>query len=102
MGDPLPCDVEQLVATRCRQCHGADPAFGATRPMLSWDDLMFGPYDGHDTLAEACLERMQLPMDDEERMPLTPQPPATVDEIAVMSDWIDAGTPKRGEMETCE
>ncbi len=102
MGDPMPCEVEALFASRCQQCHGEEPKFGATRVMLTQTDLASNGIGEFATLAEVCAARMALPSEDEERMPLNPQPPATMDELMVVEDWIDAGLPARDPADTCQ
>lgn len=102
MEDPLPCDLAALIADRCEQCHGEEPQFGALRSLVSRDDLVAGPVDGEDTVAEACVVRMQLPASDDESMPLSPKPVATTTEIMMFESWINSGFPARDEMETCE
>lgn len=102
MEEPLPCELAAMIDERCEQCHGEEPQFGALRSLVSRDDLVAGPVDGEDTVAEACVARMRLPSSDEKRMPLAPKPIATTSEIMLLESWINSGFPARDEMEVCE
>jgi hypothetical protein len=35
----LPCDVDAVLASNCRQCHTAPPRFGAPMPLVTYADL---------------------------------------------------------------
>lgn len=84
----LPCDVQQLLENRCIGCHlGPSPV-----ALLSYDDLTKpSAGDPKKTLAQVSLERMK-----NAARPMPPAPAAvpTVDGIAVLDAWINAGTPK--------
>ena len=101
MEDPLPCELEAMLDERCGQCHAEEPKFGAMRALVSHDDLVASG-DGHDSLAEACIARMTLPSNDEDRMPLAPRSPASQAEIDLLTDFVNAGFPMRGADEICE
>jgi hypothetical protein len=101
MGTPLPCDLTLLLEDRCQRCHGEEPKYGASRSLVTYEDLT-GSGDGHDTLAEASLARMELLPTDEERMPFPPDSPATADEIATMRGFVNSGFPEGDEGQTCE
>lgn len=76
--DYLPCDVEVIVAARCRVCHsrtsvGEEPlldTYAQVRAEAPW-------------VVEAVLEDF---------MPLLP-PPLTDEEKATFVDWLESGTP---------
>lgn len=81
----LPCDVQQLLESRCIGCHlGTSPP-----PLLTYDDLV--KTSGGTTLAQRSLDRM--------RSTTSPMPPApaeapTAEEIGTLDAWIKAGLPK--------
>lgn len=83
----LPCDVQQLLENRCIGCHLSS----SPPPLLTYDDLLRPRVVGGKTMAETSVERMKSatsPM---------PPPPAvlpTVEEIAVLENWVKAGSPK--------
>src|SRR5688500_15408486 len=34
----LPCEVDRALELKCRNCHGAEPRFGAPMPLASYED----------------------------------------------------------------
>jgi hypothetical protein len=89
VGSGLPCDVEQLLVTRCQSCHGTTPTFGTPMSLVTYTDLMApAPGDATRTVADVALERMQSA---DKPMPPPNATPATADEIAVLQNWIKAG-----------
>ena len=35
----LPCEVDAILKTRCQTCHAAEPKYGASAPLVTWQDL---------------------------------------------------------------
>lgn len=92
----LPCDVEALLATRCRTCHGEIPTGDSPMSLVTRQDLLQpGRIDQSKTIAEISLQRMRSAT---KPMPPAPGTPASADEIAIMEAWIAAGAPSG----TCE
>ncbi|MBI5535201.1 MAG: hypothetical protein HY898_20915 [Deltaproteobacteria bacterium] len=88
-GEGLPCDVAQLMKTRCVSCHNSPPVGSAPMPLVSRADLLApAKSDPSKTVAQRSLERMQAGT-----MPPMPATQATADEVAVLQGWIAAGTP---------
>jgi len=89
-GEGLPCDVDAVLTTYCRSCHG-QPLVGTTFALLTRDDLLApAPTDLGTTVGAKSVERMQnaaLPM------PPAPATPPTAEEIAIIADWVGAGMP---------
>jgi len=89
-GDGLPCDVDAVLATYCRSCHG-DPLVGTTFAMITRDDMLAAaPTDPASTVGAKSVERMQS---DLAPMPPLPATPPSADEIAIIADWVAAGMP---------
>jgi mono/diheme cytochrome c family protein len=92
--------VEEVLATRCIECHGAAEAKGGLR-LHAAAALRAGGDSG--ALAEEAepsksllLERIRLPDDDDERMPPAGKknrPRLTEAEIATLDRWVHAGMP---------
>lgn len=87
----LPCDVDSVLATRCRACHSSPPIGGATVPLITHANLS-APSRTDPSLTEAQLAvaRMKsttLPM------PPAPASPVPAPEIAIIEGWIAAGQP---------
>lgn len=86
----LPCDIANLMRTRCVSCHSSPPTAGATMPLTSYAELTApSPLGG--TYASRSLTRM--------KDPLSSMPPSglPVAELATYEAWINAGAP----MGTC-
>jgi hypothetical protein len=83
----LPCDVDAVLKTRCQTCHSSEPKYGASAPLVTWQDLQkTGP--GDKKIYELVKERLH---DDERPMPPSPQPRVVDKELAAMDAWIDGG-----------
>jgi hypothetical protein len=88
----LPCDVAQLLVTRCQLCHGSPPTPPSPMQLMTHADLMKPAIaDPSKTYAQESVIRMQnatLPM------PPAPYTPATAAEITILQDWINSGYPQ--------
>lgn len=86
----LPCDVDAVLATYCRSCHG-DPPVGTVVSLLGLEDLLAdAPSDPTKSLGERSVERMNA---DVAPMPPAPATRPSAAEIAVVADWVAAGMP---------
>jgi len=87
----LPCDVQQLLATRCQSCHSSPPVPPAPMALVTYANLVAPSLaDMTKSYAQMSVLRMQ---DTLIPMPPAPAPPATSTEIAVLQQWILAGYP---------
>ena len=84
----LPCDVDAVLANNCRQCHGATPAFGASVPLVTWNDLQATA--GGAPLYQAVESRIH---DDASPMPPTPYSRLSTADTATIDAWVTAGAP---------
>lgn len=86
----LPCEIDELLAQRCRSCH-SDPPLGAPMPLVTREDLLApSTVDATQSFADRALVRMRdaaLPMPP---MPGSPVPSA---EIAMLEAWLADGAP---------
>lgn len=86
----LPCDVAEVLAANCFQCHDQMPAYGAPMSLADYDAMHVpAPSD----LAEPVFEMMGLRIDD----PVAPMPPIEVmsdEDALVLRQWIAAGAPE--------
>jgi hypothetical protein len=91
----LPCDLANLLQTRCASCHGANPTAGAPMPLVTYDDLKApSPSDPKKTNAEAALARMQdqgSPMPPLFDVNGNPEAGPSAAEVAILSAWIQGG-----------
>lgn len=96
-GGSLPCDVDAVLASQCRSCHGETPLYGAPMPLVTYADLTApAPSDPSRKVYELVGERTH---DDARPMP---QPPAARLDAAAqqaIDAWIAAGAPSSAE--TC-
>src|SRR5438445_6494611 len=86
----LPCDVAQVFAKNCVNCHGSTPANGAPDSLATRADLLKTRLRGG-TLAQRSLEGMK-----DSQVPMPPSyagARVTAAEIAVVQGWVNAGTP---------
>lgn len=94
--DGLPCDVKELLRTRCQSCHGTTPVGGALISLLDHADLTAPSKTlASVTVAARCLQRMS---DSVAPMPPAPASHATSAEMAPIRAWLAAGLPRV----TCE
>ena len=86
----LPCDVDAVLKTRCQTCHGAEPKYGATAPLVTWQDLHKPGPGGSASkkVFELVKERIH---DDARPMPPSPQPRLDDKELAAVDTWIAGG-----------
>jgi hypothetical protein len=90
-GELLPCDVETLLATHCRGCHGASPSSYAPMSLVTRADLLApGLTDPTKSMAELSLARMT-----HATRPMPPAPGERVPQgdIDAFSAWIAASAP---------
>jgi len=87
-GGALPCDVDALLAARCRSCHSDPPKFGAPMPLVSHADLT-----GGGTSRKVHDKVLQRIADDAAPMPPPPNARLTDAERKVLLDWVAAGAP---------
>jgi hypothetical protein len=84
----LPCDVDAVLKARCQTCHSSPAKFGASAPLVTWDDLQ-RPHNGKKVyeLLAARVHAESAPM------PPSPQPRLDAKELATVDSWIKAGAP---------
>jgi hypothetical protein len=95
-GGALPCAVDDVLARRCRDCHGATPRFGAPMPLVTHADLVATAVgDPGRRVFELVGERIH---DTTRRMPQPPNLALSADDMATLDSWVKAGAPSG---ETC-
>jgi hypothetical protein len=96
-GKTLPCDVAAVLTPSCQGCHGSKPAFGASVPLVTWDDLHATPLDSQAAIYTKVGARIH---DAANPMPPTPYPKLDAQSTATLDAWIAAGAPP-GDGGTC-
>ena len=87
----LPCDVDQVLKTRCQTCHASETKFGASAPLVTFDDLQ-KPGPGASS-GKKVYELVKARIHDASRpMPPSPNPLLTDKESATLDAWIAGGT----------
>ena len=98
-GDNIPCDIQQLVVSKCGACHGAKTSGGAPMSLTKLADFHApAPTDKTRTVDEVGYERM-TETDPTKRMPPTSQQISTAD-AKTLEDWLKAGAP--GSSDQCD
>lgn len=84
----LPCDVDRILKSNCQGCHGTNPQFGASDPLVTHDDVHV--VKGEKQLYERIGERIH-----DASRPMPPPPNARLSDadLQVMDAWIAAGAP---------
>ncbi|MFO0551490.1 MAG: hypothetical protein U0271_24085 [Polyangiaceae bacterium] len=85
----LPCDVTEVVERACLTCHGDPPSSSAPQSLTTVADWQApAPSDNSRTNGEVSVERMN-----DASRPMPPGTQLSAADIAVISDWVDAGMP---------
>lgn len=84
----LPCEVENVLKTRCQSCHN-NPPVGAPMPLVSYAQLVAKSTQfPMQSYAERSLARMQ---DGTRPMPPGPTPTVPAAEITAFGKWVTGG-----------
>jgi cytochrome c553 len=84
----LPCDVSQVLASRCLSCHSAPPN-GSPLSLASYADLTaISSADPNKKVIERAVMRMQDPA-----RPMPPTGVSAAADVSVLQGWINAGLP---------
>jgi hypothetical protein len=94
----MPCDVQEVLATKCATCH-SDPTFGGAPMPLTSIEHFTGTLSSGASVADAVIDRIQ---DEARPMPPVTQDPLTDDEKRIIIDWIEDGQPSRPAGEICD
>jgi hypothetical protein len=88
----LPCDVDKVLASSCRSCHGATPAYGAPMSLVTYADLTAAAVtDPNKRVYELVEARVH---DDAHPMPQPPNARLSDGDLAAIDAWVQAGAPK--------
>ncbi|MEY4674418.1 MAG: hypothetical protein RL148_2202 [Planctomycetota bacterium] len=94
--------VAPILERTCTSCHGETKQKGGLslhtkEAILAGGDT--GPsIEPGNAKASLLVERMHLPLEDEDRMPPEGKPQPSAQEIAALEKWIDAGAPFEGKV----
>jgi hypothetical protein len=94
----LPCDVERVLASKCRNCHSASPQFGAPMPLVTLADLH---RDAPSVASKKVFDLVASRVSDDAH-PMPPAPNARIGSAdrEVFASWASAGAPA-GEGAAC-
>jgi hypothetical protein len=89
--------VQPILQRRCSACHGPEK-HKADLSMESYESLLKGGKDGPVLIAgkaidSPMIQRLLLPLMDEDHMPPDGKPQPTLAEIAALQWWIECGAP---------
>lgn len=95
--------IAPLFAASCTNCHGEDKRKGRlamhTREGLERGGSSGAAFVAGDVAASLLVQRLELPLDDEEHMPPADKPQPSAQDVALIKAWIAAGAPFEGEVE---
>jgi len=95
----LPCDVGDLLRSRCADCHGATTKFGAPMSLMTVADFKRPAQDHSRTVGQAAIARVN---DDAHPMPQAPAARLSSTETATLTGWINAGTKPASPTDSCQ
>ncbi len=90
VGEGLPCDVATFFETKCDTCHTNPPAGGAPVSLLTYADLQ-APSRLNPALNEAQESLVRV---ESTSSPMPPGGGLSASDVAVLANWLDAGTPQ--------
>lgn len=93
----LPCGVQQIVASRCLNCHGETPIGGAPMPLVTHDDFHGAAFTD---ASRKVFEMVHTRVNDDAR-PMPPGNKLMDPELTAFNDWLAAGAPAAGAGEIC-
>lgn len=86
----LPCDVDQILESRCRGCHSDPPRFGAPMPLVAQADFHApAKSDPAKDVYQLAIERLADPV-----RPMPPGGDLPPSERSVLEAWLSAGAPE--------
>lgn len=85
----LPCEIAEIVSTHCAECHGDEPAFGATFSLTSVADFQDASSEDGKKIFDVADERIHL--SGAKRMPPSSQDAIPEADLATLSDWLEGG-----------
>lgn len=95
--------IAPLFAANCTNCHGEDKRKGRlamhTREGLERGGSSGAAFVAGDVAASLLVQRLELPLDDEEHMPPADKPQPSAQDVALIKAWIAAGAPFEGQVE---
>jgi hypothetical protein len=88
----LPCDVDEVLARKCRRCHGTPSRHGAPFPLYTWTELHV-PRSEQPLFVHVgrVVESGFMPLRIETNPPIEPLTDA---EKKLLLDWVSAGAPR--------
>jgi len=85
----IPCDVQRVLDSKCGNCHGTAPDFGAPYSLAKQQDFQGTGADG--SVVSARVSKRINEVDSGNRMPPPLQPELTPEEMSTLNAWLDGG-----------
>jgi hypothetical protein len=94
----LPCDVDKVLKSRCQTCHASQTQYGASAPLVTYEDLQKAGPGG--SAGQKVHELVKARIHDPARpMPPTPNPLLTKEELGTLDAWFAGGA--KPSTDTC-
>lgn len=89
----VPCDVAQIVTTKCTGCHQTTPKIGAPMPLMTHADFHAVAFSDKTKKVYQTIPGRLDPVDPTKRMPQPPLDALTMPEKQTFNTWLSAGAP---------
>ncbi|HMJ12614.1 MAG TPA: hypothetical protein VK524_14415, partial [Polyangiaceae bacterium] len=85
----LPCNIDNILRTKCQACHGSSPKFGAPMPLTSIEDIR--KLAATDSALTVWRKMQQRVHDASAPMPPKGQTPLSTVEMQELDAWFAGG-----------
>ena len=89
--EPLPCNIDNILRTKCQACHGSTPKFGAPMPLTTFEQTRSPAVT--DSSRQVWHKMQQRVHDATAPMPPKGQTPLSTAEMQALDAWFQSGAP---------
>src|SRR3954469_11243871 len=89
----LPCDVSDVLVTRCQACHGATPLYGAPMSLITYADTQAASHSNPSLRVWQMMQMRVHASTAAEGMPPAGYTPLASPQLAALDAWFAASAP---------